>query len=391
MKLYITIIIVYLYQIDKLKQFIEEICRLVGENCLSCFFQAFCAMARIERHRVLVHILIWGIAWFLLLLFFAEGWEDPLRFVHRGLPLIISLIILIAINLMYLLPELYFKRKLSLYFLFSSLLFGGIIWLLNNDLLIFSELSDKYIVPEKLFQRRIDTQAVTWLRYFIPLTISFVGSTLIELTHYANKKEKAAMSIEKEKLDTEMKFLKSQINPHFLFNALNNIYALTVVKSDKAPDNLMRLSGMLRYMLYDSNDGKVPLNKEIEYLDNYINLAALKDSRGLNVNVDFDKGQPGMKVAPLLLIPFVENAFKHSKIEDLTNGFINISLKTNKEDLEFYIENSIPKIVSKKDKNGGIGLPNTKKRLDLLYPNKHLLSISEDEKVYSVYLKLDLV
>ena len=172
---------------------------------------------------------------------------------------------------------------------------------------------------------------------------------------------------------------------------LNNIYALTVVKSDKAPDNLMRLSGMLRYMLYDSNDGKVPLNKEIEYLDNYINLAALKDSRGLNVNVDFDKGQPGMKVAPLLLIPFVENAFKHSKIEDLTNGFINISLKTNKEDLEFYIENSIPKIVSKKDKNGGIGLPNTKKRLDLLYPNKHLLSISEDEKVYSVYLKLDLV
>ena len=258
-------------------------------------------------------------------------------------------------------------------------------------MLIFSELTEKYNFPERLSQQRRNGQAVTWLRYFIPLLISFVGSTLIELTHFANKKEKAAISLEKEKLDTEMKFLKSQINPHFLFNVLNNIYTLTVIKSDKAPDNLMRLSEMLRYMLYDSNDGKVPLQKEIDYLENYISLASLKDSRGLKIKVDFDKSHADLKVAPLLLIPFVENAFKHSKIEDLKNGFINISLKTSHEHLEFYIENSISNTVFKKDKVGGIGLPNTKKRLDLLYPNRHLLSISDSEKVYSVFLKLDLV
>ena len=97
-----------------------------------------------------------------------------------------------------------------------------------------------------------------------------------------------------------------------------------------------------------------------------------------------------MKIAPLLLIPFVENAFKHSKVEDIKNGFINISLKTSNEHLEFYLENSIPNAVFKKDKIGGIGLPNTKKRLDLLYPNKHELNISDSGKVYSVYLKLDL-
>jgi len=347
-------------------------------------------MAKIERHRVLIHILIWGIAWFLLILFFTEGWQDPLRFVHRVLPFIASLLIIININLIYLLPELYFKRKLSLYFLFSFLLFGGIIWLLNNDMLVFSELAEKFEVPEKIFNQRRDTEAVTWLRYFIPILISFVGSTLIELTHFANKKEKAAISIEKEKLDTEIKFLKSQINPHFLFNVLNNIYALTVIKSDKAPDNLMRLSEMLRYMLYDSNDGKVPLHKEIEYLENYISLASLKDSRGLNIIIDLDKSQPSLQVPPLLFIPFVENAFKHSKIEDLENGFIIISLKTSHKYLEFSIENSIPSVVFKKDKLGGIGLPNTKKRLDILYPNKHLLNISDNEKVYSVYLKLDL-
>lgn len=347
-------------------------------------------MAKIERHRVLVHILIWGVAWFLLILFFTEGWKDPLRLIHRGLPLIVSLLILIAINLVYLLPELYFKNKFGLYFLNSCFLFVSIIWLLNNDLLIFSDLVEKYSVPERLTQHRRNAQAGTWLRYFIPLLISFVGSTLIELTHFANKKEKAAISIEKEKLDTEIKFLKSQINPHFLFNVLNNIYALTVIKSDKAPDNLMRLSEMLRYMLYDSNDGKVPLQKEIDYLENYISLASLKDSRGLNVKVEIDKSQPGIKVAPLLFIPFVENAFKHSKIEDLKNGFINISLITSSEQIEFSVENSIPSVSFKKDKLRGIGLTNTKKRLELLYPYKHLLNISDSGNVYSVILKLDL-
>jgi len=162
------------------------------------------------------------------------------------------------------------------------------------------------------------------------------------------------------------------------------------MKSDKAPGNLMRLSEMLRYMLYDSNDGKVPLQKEIDYLENYISLASLKDSRGLNINVDLDKSQVGLQVAPLLLIPFVENAFKHSKIEDIKNGFINISLKTSNQQIEFSIENSIPNTVFKKDKVGGIGLPNTKKRLELLYPNKHELKISENVNVYSVLLKLDL-
>ncbi len=353
-------------------------------------FKHFCTMAKIEKNRVFKHILIWGIVWLLPILFFTEGWEDPLRLLYRVLPVIASLLTLITINLVYLLPELYFKRKLGLYCLISSFLFIGIIWLLNNDLLIFSEWAERYNVPERLFQQSSNAQPVTWLRFFIPLLISFVGSTLIELTHFANKKEKAAISIEKEKLDTEIKFLKSQINPHFMFNVLNNIYTLTVIKSDKAPDNLMRLSEMLRYMLYDSNNGKVPLQKEIDYLENYISLASLKDSRGLNVKVDLDKSRAGLKVAPLLFIPFVENAFKHSKIEDLKNGFINISLKTSKEHLEFSIENSIPDVVFKKDTLGGIGLTNTKQRLDLLYPNKHELKISENGNVYAVYLKLDL-
>ncbi len=347
-------------------------------------------MAKIEQNRLYWHILLWGGTWFLLMLFLSEGWENPMRLLYRGFPMIMSLLLLIIINLLFLLPKLYFKRRIGLYILVSLLLFTGMIWLLDNDFFLLQELAEKYNNPEILSERRKNNTPITWLRFAAPLLISFVGSTLIELTHYANQKEKAFISIEKEKLDTEIKFLKSQINPHFLFNVLNNIYTLTVIKSDKAPENLMRLSEMLRYMLYDSNEGKVPLKKEIHYLENYINLASLKDSRGLNIKVDLDRSQTGLMIVPLLFIPFVENAFKHSKIEDLKNGFIHIKLNTSNQYLEFSVENSIPNIAFKKDKIGGIGLANTKQRLDLLYPNKHELKISETGNTYSVYLKLDL-
>ena len=355
-------------------------------------------MARIERNRVLWHILMWGITWFLLILFLSGGWEDPQLLLYRSLPTLLGVLLLVVANLKLLLPKLYFKNRIGLYTIVSLVLFIGLLWLLSNDIFLFSELAEKYNSPEFfaerrnefLAERRRSVRPVIWVKFLVPLLISFIGSTLIELTHYANKKEKAVISIEKEKLDTEIKFLKSQINPHFLFNVLNNIYTLTVIKSDKAPENLMRLSEMLRYMLYDSNDGKVTLQREIDYLENYINLASLKDSRGLNIKVDLDKSQTELELAPLLFIPFVENAFKHSKIEDLKNGFININLKTSNEHIEFTTENSIPNVVFKKDKVGGIGLANTKQRLELLYPNKHELIISESGNVYSVYLKIDL-
>ena len=347
-------------------------------------------MARVEKNRVLWHALIWGSVWFFLILFFNSGWEDPQHLLYRSAPILLGVLILIVVNLQFLLPKLYFKKRIHLYILASLVLFVALIWFMNNDLFLFSELAEKYSKPKFFLEGRNSARSGSWLRFAVPLFLSFVGSTMTELAHDANKKEKALISIEKEKLDTEIKFLKSQINPHFLFNVLNNIYALTVIKSDKAPDNLMRLSEMLRYMLYDSNEGKVSLQKEIDYLENYISLASLKDSRGLNLKVDLEKSQAGLKIAPLLFIPFVENAFKHSKIEDLKNGFIHISLKTNNEHLEFSIKNSIPDVVFKKDKAGGIGLPNTIQRLELLYPNKHELNISDNGKVYAVYLKLDL-
>ena len=225
----------------------------------------------------------------------------------------------------------------------------------------------------------------------MPYFTAFIGSALVAIAGYANRKEQEMAALRSEKLEAELKFLKSQINPHFLFNALNNIYTLTVIHSDQAPENLLKLSGMLRYMLYECKADRVPLSKEIEYLHHYIDLHLLKDSRGMNVEVNLDTTRPNIQIAPMLLIPFVENAFKHSQVENLDKGWIKINLLTTDEYLLFDVSNSVQELSFTKDKSGGIGLSNVQRQLELLYPGKHELKIdSQKPAVFSIYLKLFL-
>ena len=222
----------------------------------------------------------------------------------------------------------------------------------------------------------------------MPFITSFIGSSLIVIGAYANRKEKEMIQLQKEKFETELKFLKSQVNPHFLFNALNNIYTLSVLKSDAAPENLLKLSAMLRYVLYDCKEPTVPLAKEIEYLRHFIALNMLKDSRGLNVKANLDESRPQLRIAPMLFIPFVENAFKHSKVEDLANGWIDIQLKTEDAAVILEVKNSLPKTGVTKNETGGIGLENVQRQLELLYPDRHELRIERGESTFGVYLKI---
>ena len=145
----------------------------------------------------------------------------------------------------------------------------------------------------------------------------------------------------------------------------------------------------IRYMLYDSNEEKVPLQREVEYLESYIELAQLKDSRGMDIRFDLGEWNEDLKVSPLLFIPFVENAFKHSQIEDLKNGFIHIRLNSRENKLIFEVDNSKPKNAYEKDKVGGIGLRNIQQRLTLLYPEKHYLHIEETNTTFNVHLELN--
>ncbi|MEM0994837.1 MAG: histidine kinase [Bacteroidota bacterium] len=345
-----------------------------------------------KAYNILGQTLFWVLTWMFVTFMLLNAWEDPQRYFSRIWISFLGIAIVVTVNLQYLLPKFFFSQQRTAFVLLGILLIVAITLFFYWDSFPWVEwLNEKTRGgrPSKNTGRRYYS-GFRWLNRFMPFLIALLGSTLFEIASYVSRKEKEVVQSQKEKLETEIKFLRSQINPHFLFNALNNIYTLTLIQSKSAPENLLRLSDMLRYMLYDGEAKKVPLQKEIIYLKNYINLQQLKDSEGLNVTFELDESQPNLMVPPLLLIPFVENAFKHSQIEDQAEGWITIVLETTIDQLNFKVENSIPATDFKKDKVGGIGLENVKRRLALLYPNQHSLEIRSVNQVFTVELRLDL-
>lgn len=199
--------------------------------------------------------------------------------------------------------------------------------------------------------------------------------------------------LEANQLSTEIKFLKSQINPHFLFNTLNNLFSMAQDKgNDELADGISKLSGMMRYMIYESNVEYVPLTQEIEYLKNCIVLNKLRYAdEEAEVVFNYPEYPHQLLIAPMLFIPFVENAFKYG-VQIGHTSQINISItETGKNRIEFYCENKNYSFVNKMDdNNSGIGLENVKRRLELVYPGKHKLIIRNDEHTYTVLLKIEL-
>lgn len=190
--------------------------------------------------------------------------------------------------------------------------------------------------------------------------------------------------------ESELQFLRSQINPHFLFNNLNNLYSYALQESPKTPEIILEMSGVLRYMLYESKEKLVPLKKELEQLGNFIRLYKLQiEDRG-EVHFDVDDIKGDYRIAPLILIVFIENAFKHSQSGQSSDIKIDISVKLKNSYLEFHCRNNYEPGFSLDSVAKGIGLKNVKKRLELLYPKKHILQIEEADNSYHVYLKLEL-
>jgi hypothetical protein len=194
---------------------------------------------------------------------------------------------------------------------------------------------------------------------------------------------------EKEKLNAELSFLKAQINPHFLFNALNNIYSLSLEKSDETPDSILKLGAMMRYVFNEATHDLVPLANEISYIKNYIELQQLRFGESVDVSFEVKGSVEHKKIAPLLLIPFVENAFKYGvNAEEDSKIFIEISC--HEKDLILYVYNHKVTIRTKIGEPSGLGISNTKTRLNLLYPGKHRLTITDNPKNFEVKLELNL-
>jgi sensor histidine kinase YesM len=231
-------------------------------------------------------------------------------------------------------------------------------------------------------------------QFYIFFTTFFVGTstTIYQVMNDWLVQQRDKKELESQTLQSELKFLKSQINPHFLFNTLNSLYALTLKKSDLAPEIVLKLSEMMRYMLYECNEKEVTLSKEINYMQNYLELEKLRHGSKMDINFSITGEVGQKKIAPLILIPFIENSFKHGINNQVSQGFVNLSMHIEENDLVMMVENSkshsLPKIAEKR--SGGIGLINVKRRMNILYPEKHHLEIKESPNTYLVELNLNL-
>ncbi len=220
----------------------------------------------------------------------------------------------------------------------------------------------------------------------ININVVVLAATAVKLLKIALQNEYARQLLEKEKLKAELKFLKSQIHPHFLFNTLNNLYALTLTNSTKAPEVVLKLSSLLDYMLFKSNVATVPLSKEISLINNYISLEKLRYGDALDVSFNFSIDSMEREIAPLLLLPFIEFAFQQSLADNAASTWLNIKLNIDNEILLLSVENEKKQAINKEEYQK---FKNVKRRLKLLYPNKYQLNISETVNKHLIELKLE--
>jgi sensor histidine kinase YesM len=231
--------------------------------------------------------------------------------------------------------------------------------------------------------------------HIIPLLFIFTLGTSLEMILGWEKQRTLQREIEKEKLESELAMLKTQINPHFFFNALNSIYALSDKKSEKTGDAILLLSSIMRYVLYDANRSKIELAKEVQHLEDYIAMQRLRISDREQVQIEFQFQGDGTAqfIEPLILIPFVENAFKHGVSYDQPS-FIKIDLRVSGGVFYFEVTNSKKKHAdaahATHDDYHGIGITNTRKRLDLMYKDRYILTIKDRHDQYSTHLTIHL-
>jgi LytS/YehU family sensor histidine kinase len=230
-----------------------------------------------------------------------------------------------------------------------------------------------------------------YLRLLGMLGIVFFASSVKLLKHWYGM-QRTNQQLVQEKLEAELNFLKSQVHPHFLFNTLNNLYALTLKKSDQSPEVVLKLSEMLDYMLYQTNEEQISLDKEIQLIENYIALEKLRYGDKVNIEMDVEGRAANILIPPMILFPLVENCFKHGISNDTKSGWIKMKMEVDRSRLSFDVSNSKPprRDDDMQEVSKGIGLKNVRKRLELIYPNKHSLEISDDESAFSCSLNIKL-
>jgi Putative regulator of cell autolysis len=348
---------------------------------------------------ILIHILVWsvfGLAIFFYLPFFS-GINIHYAFWIRQVITLGLLVIAFYINAFVLVPRFLLKKHPGYYF---AIIIGVIIVIvlldgwsepaLNFHQWLFDESFHKRLMMKILAHRGENILQVFTL--VISVMVLGISTSLATIGKWQKDKQKRE-EMEKDKITSELSFLKAQINPHFFFNTLNNIYVLTQVDGDMAGEAIHQLSRMMRYLLYETQQGQTQLSQEIAFVEDYISLMQLRLTDAVKVKIDTPPQLKDMPMAPMILLPFLENAFKHG-VSATAQSHIDIVILQRESLLDITVKNSIMKDNSVSlDTSGGIGLVNTRRRLELLYSGKHKLEICElnADNEYTVHLILDLL
>jgi two-component system LytT family sensor kinase len=343
--------------------------------------------------RITFHVIFWICAYMFFSFFYGRISGNPQAsfiLMLYSFPVYISATYL---AMYYIIPRYLLQKRYKSFLVSSFYLIMGAAFLELALIIYFIVVTDPILIGGEQPMNEVSTNSLDiYLRLLGLMGIIFFASSVKLLKHWYNI-QRVNQMLAKEKLEAELNFLKSQVHPHFLFNTLNNLYALTLKKSEKSPDVVLKLSEMLDYMLYQCNEEKISLEKEIKLIENYISLEQLRFSDKVDIAVDINGRTINKLIAPMILFPLIENCFKHGISNDTKNGWIIIKLSVDRNELLFKVSNSKPQnsAVKQKEISKGIGLTNVKKRLQLIYPNKHKLDIIEKDNSFSCTLILDLI
>lgn len=331
------------------------------------------------------HLAFWVLSFFVFLNLFKTGSKpEKVDYVYTSL-FQLSLLPAVYLNLKLLLPKLG-NRKTILFYLIS----------LASTILLFSWINFRFfdewsasVLPDYFF-----ISYFTFKEVILFFSVYIVITSLLKLSKswfFVSQLQKELLEKEKQKTEAELRALKAQINPHFFFNTLNSIYSMALDKDERLPGTVLQLSDLMRYFLYESRDKFIPLEKELGVVNNYIGLQKIRSGSQLDIEVKKTGEVNGQQIAPLLLITFLENAFKHGAKGSSGRSFIRLDVKIEKNKLIFSVENNkgiVDEI--KTDDYGGLGLENIKRQLELLYPGKHILNIRNLKDSFTVQLQLSL-
>jgi two-component system, LytTR family, sensor kinase len=332
-----------------------------------------------KRFILLMHFVAWAIIFSLPYIFSSEfsSEKDKDELAFQKIDTITNFLWmgLFYLNVLILMPQLFYKKKYVLYIL--ALVFSFFLIMLIHGALF------EPFVPGRDFNFFRSSG-----HNIIPFLFTVLVSMVYTMVADKIKTDISAIRVKHENLKTELSFLRSQISPHFLFNVLNNIVALVRMKSNDLEPTIMKLSSLMQYMLYETDEEKVVVKSEADYLKAYIDLQKQRFGNELTLQVVFDIKEEWQTIEPMLLIPFVENAFKHGGM--LQRPEMHVCLSVINNELRFTVKNKFEESKAIKDKTSGIGLRNVNRRLELLYPGKHVLKVDKQPDWFTINLQITL-